>query len=143
MKNIKTVAAGAILGLGICGVAIAQVHHGAHRHDGLHHFKDSASAVEHLTEFYPRFAAFDVNKDGQLDAAENEALVQAIIEGRVQLPGQRPESGGAPSAEAMVNHIAGMFTQFAAYDVNHDGVFDATEQAALRAGIESGELQGP
>ena len=144
MKNIKTIGIVSVLGLAICGFTFAQSRHGGLRgHSASHHFKDAASAVEHLTENFPKFAAFDADKDGQLDATERESLAKAIAEGTLQLPAHTPPDGVTPGAGMMLNHIADMYAQFAAYDANHDGTLDATEQAALKNAIEKGELHGP
>lgn len=142
MKNIKTIAAVAVLGLAVCGFAIAQSRHGGARgHGAMQHHTDPASAVKHLTETFAKFAAFDADKDGKLGATEKESLAKAIVEGKVQLPAHTPPNGVKPSADEMLNHIAEMYAHFAPYDANHDGAFDATEQAALKGAIEKGELR--
>jgi uncharacterized membrane protein YebE (DUF533 family) len=145
MKHIKTLAVVGVLGLAVGGgLAIAQVHRsGAWGHSAMQHHADPASIVEHLTEFFPKIAAFDANKDGQLDATERESLAQAIVDGTLQLPAHAPPKGVNPSAEMMVAHIGEMYAQFAKYDANHDGTLDETEQAAIKTAIEKGELVFP
>jgi EF hand len=144
MKNIKTLAVAAVLGLAICGFAIAQGRHGgAGGHGAPHHFKDAAAAVEHITETFAKFASFDANKDGQLDATETETLAKAVVAGIVQLPTHTPPIGVKPSAEMMLNHLRGVYACFAKYDANRDGTLDATEQATLKSAIEKGEFVCP
>jgi hypothetical protein len=141
MKNIKTLAVVGVLGLAVCGFAIAQSRHGgAPGHGAVQHGTDAASAVQHLTEVFAKFAAFDVNKDGQLDATEKQSLAKALADGTLQLPAHTPPNGVKPSAEMMLNHIGEMYAKFAPYDANHDGAFDATEQAALKSAFDKGEL---
>ena len=139
MKNIKILAVVGVLGLAICGFAIAKGHRGFRGH-GSPHGMDAASAVKHLTEAFPKVALFDANKDGQLDTTEKEALAKAIADGTVQLPAHTPPDGVTPSAEMMLNHIANMYAYLARLDANHDGALDATEQAVLKSAIEKGEL---
>jgi hypothetical protein len=144
MKNIKTLAMVGVLGLAVCGLAFAQVHRGgACGHGAMQHFADPASAVEHLAEVFPKIAAFDANKDGQLDEAEKEALGKAIVDGTLQLPAHTPPHGVKPSPATMVNHIADMYARVVLYDVNHDGMLDEAEQAAIKSAIEKGELTCP
>jgi hypothetical protein len=100
--------------------------------------------VGHLTEAFAKVAPFDVNKDGQLDAAEKEGLAKAIADGTVQAPAHRtPPAGVTPSAEQILNRIARMYALVAPYDANHDGALSEPEQAALKAAIEKGELPRP
>jgi hypothetical protein len=144
MKNIKTLAAVAVLGLGVCAFAFAHGHLGGARGHGTQgQLTDVASAVEHLAEAFPNFAAFDANKDGRFDAAEKEAMARALADGTLQLPAHRPPNGAEPGAEAMLAHIGEMYARFALYDVNHDGALDATEQSAIKTAIEKGELTCP
>ena len=96
--------------------------------------------VEHLSEVFPQVAAFDVNKDGKLDAAEKEALGKAMADGKLQFAAHTPPEGEKPNPEMMLNHIAEMYAQVSTYDVNKDGKLDATEQAALKRAIEKGEF---
>ena len=141
MKNIATLAVAAVLGLAICSSAIAQG-----RPDGARGQRptDAAPAAGHLTEAFATVAPFDANKDGQLDATEMESLAKAIADGTVQAPTHRtPPAGVTPSAEMILNRIAGMYALVAPYDANHDGSLDETEQAALKAAIEKGELPRP
>src|SRR4029078_11986968 len=112
MKNIKTIAVVTVLGLAICGFAIAQTHHVKAR-GPAHHFKDAASAVEHLTEMFPKFAQFDTNKDGQFDATEKESLGEAIAEGKLQLPAQMPPDVAKETPAAMQDLIAEDYVKFA------------------------------
>src|ERR1700690_562496 len=114
MKNIKTLAVVAVGGLAICGFAIAQGHRaGALGHSAMQHRMDVDSVVEHLAEVFPRFAAFDANKDGQLDANERESLAKAVADGTVQLPAYMPPNEVEPSSERMISHIAEMYARFA------------------------------
>jgi hypothetical protein len=48
MKNVKRLAMVSLLGLAICGFAIAQSHLGAIQHE----YKDAASAAKHLSEAF-------------------------------------------------------------------------------------------
>jgi hypothetical protein len=140
MKNFKTLAAVVAGSLVVCGLAIAQVHYGnASGHDSPHH-SDPAALAAHLAEFFPKIAAFDVDKNGKLDDKEKESLRKAIADGKIDLPAHTPPHGDKPDVEMMVNHICQVYPQVARYDANHDGVLDETEQAALKSGIEKGEL---
>lgn len=146
MRFIKTLAISSAVGLAMCRFAVAQVQDGHPSHDGAgHEHMDPAALVEHLSKFFPSIAAFDTNKDGKLDATEQQALAKAIADGKLELPAHTPPHGEKPSPEMMANHIADMYARVAAYDKNHDGQLDAAEQAALKAAIEKGEfvLHGP
>ena len=142
MKLVKVVAVVAALGLAAGGYAIVQSHHGARGHH-QHVQMDGAELVGHLGKVFGQFAAFDVNKDGQLDAAEKGALGKAIASGALSLPGPTPAKEAFPSEEARLDHFAAMFAKFAVYDVNHDGELDATELGAVQAAIENGALNFP
>lgn len=154
MKNIATLAVAAVLGFAVCSSALAQG-----RPDGARGQRpgngqppagapqrptDAAPAVGHLIKAFATVAPFDANEDGQLDATEMEDLAYAIADGTVQAPNHRtPPAGVTPSAEMILNRIAGMYALVAPYDANHDGLLDETEQAALKAAIEKGELRRP
>jgi hypothetical protein len=141
MKNIKRLVIVALLGVAVCGLAIAQVHRNGGSGDGgaLHH-GDPAAIAEHLGEVFPQVAAFDANKDGKLDDAEKEALGKAIADGKLQLPQHALPHGGKPTPEMMLNHITEMYAHVATYDANHDGQLDANEKAALKSAIETGQF---
>jgi hypothetical protein len=144
MKNIYTLAIATALGLAISGFAIAQSHDSsAQEQSGTEHHADPAAIAKHLAEFFPKIAAFDANKDGQLDAAERESLAKALADGTLELPAHTPPHGDKASTEKMLAHIAEMYAQVAKYDANHDGVLDATEQEAIKSAIEKGELTLP
>jgi hypothetical protein len=141
MKNIKTLALTGALGLLVCGIAVAQVHRDDTTHHGLaQHQEDPASAVEHIAQVFPKVAAFDTNKDGKLDAAEQEALAKAISDGTLKLPAHMGQHGGTQLADVPIAHIAEMYAYVARYDVNHDGVLDETEQAAITKAMQNGEF---
>ena len=144
MKNIKTLVVAGALGLVVCGISIAQVHRGGTlNHVLVHHHGDAASVVEHLALVFPKVAAFDANKDGQLDETEQEALGKAIADGTLELPAHTPPRGERPTADVMLPHIAKMYAYVARYDANHDGALDETEQAAISRGIQNGEFAPP
>ena len=141
MKNIKRLLLVAVLGLGVCGLTIAQVHRsGAMGHDTSPLHADAAAMAKHFAEVFPQIAAFDMNKDGKLDESEREALGKGIADGTLQFPAHTPPHGAKPSPEMMLNHIAEMYGRVALYDVNHDNQLDENEQAALRSAIEQGEF---
>ena len=99
--------------------------------------------MEHLTEVFAQVAAFDANKDGQLDRQERESLASALVDGTLQLPVHNLPDGVKPGFEGMVTHIGEMYAQFAKYDANHDGRLDDTEQAAIKAAMQRGDLVCP
>jgi hypothetical protein len=142
MKNIKTLMILAVLGIAISALACAHIYHGALHEHGSVPFTDAASAVEHLTEFFPKFAAFDLNKDGRLDTTEQQSLAKSIADGALQLPGH-PSGGATAVSESMLNHFADMYARFAVYDANHNGTLDPSEQTALQIALEKGEVTGP
>jgi hypothetical protein len=144
MKNIKTLVVAGGLVLGVGAFAFAHGHLGSARGHGAHgQLTDVASAVEHLAEAFADFAAFDVNKDGQFDAAEKESVARALADGRLQLPAKLQANGAGRIAEPMLTHIGEMYAQFALYDTNRDGALDATEQAAIKSAFEKDELTCP
>jgi hypothetical protein len=143
MKNIKTIAVAGVLGLAVGAFAFAHRAGGARRHGAWGQLADAGSAVEHLAQAFPKFAAFDVDKDGQFDEAERKSVAGALADGALQLPPHRPPNGIEPDAEATLGHIGEMYAQFAHYDANRDGALDATEQAAIKTAIEKGELTCP
>jgi hypothetical protein len=142
MKNIKTLALAGALALVVCGIAIAQVHRGGTMHHRLaQHHGDPAAAVEHLAQVFPKVAAFDANKDGQLDMAEQEALAKALASGTLELRVHMGPQGDAPPADVLLPHIAEMYAYVARYDVNHDGVLDENEQAEITRAMQNGEFE--
>jgi hypothetical protein len=142
MKNIKTIAVVAVLGLAVSGFAIAHSWHGRGHHM-LHHLKNATAAVDHLAEVFPRFASFDTNKDGQIDATEKESIAKALAEGTVQLPTHTPPNGAALTPEMILSHVPDMYARIAPYDANHNGAFEVAEQASLKTAIEKGEIHFP
>ncbi len=80
---------------------------------------------------------YDVNHDGQLDAAELAALRKDIEEGKLPPPpggrvGRGP--GGPPPLPKDI---------LDKYDLNHDGKLDESERAALQKDIREGKVQLP
>jgi hypothetical protein len=141
MKNLKTLALGGMLGLVACGIAIAQVHPSGTPHQGLAQgHGDAASIVKHFAEVFPKVAAFDVNKDGKLDDTEKAAMAKAIADGTLELPAHTGPNGEKLTGQEMASHVAEMYAYVAVYDINHDGVLDETEQAAIKKAIENGEF---
>lgn len=133
MKYVKILAGAALLGLAAGGYAVVRsIHHGF-----------NPGMMEHLSATYEKFAAFDQNKDGQLDAAEKDSLAKAIADGSLVLPPHTPPEGMFPTEEERLNHMARMYGRFAAYDLNHDGVLDSSEQSGISRALESGELSLP
>jgi hypothetical protein len=99
--------------------------------------------VAHLTEAYTVVAPFDRNHDKQLDDSEQIALAKAVVEGAIQLPLHRLPPGAKPDAERLLRRTAALYAEVAPLDANADGQLDATEQAALKAAVEKGELHLP
>jgi EF hand len=58
-----------------------------HPHSAVRHEADAASLSKHIAEVFAKVSAFDVNKDGQLDATEKASLAKAVADGTFQLPG--------------------------------------------------------
>ena len=105
---------------------------------------DPAAAIEHLTGAYATVAAYDTNKDGTIDETEAKALIAAVADGTIQPPGKggAPE-GRTPPADRIAERIAGMYSTVAPYDTDKDGTLNETEQAALKAAIEKGDIAPP
>ncbi len=78
-------------------------------------------------------AKFDANGDGQLDAAEREALHNAVKSGDVEPPrgGRHGRPGRHPGGadDETTGRLAKMLEKF---DANHDGVLDEAERNAMR-----------
>lgn len=78
-------------------------------------------------------AQFDANGDGQLDAAERDALHNAVKSGDVEPPrgGRHGGAGGQPGGAdgEPAGRRAKMLEKF---DANHDGVLDEAERNAMR-----------
>ncbi len=116
---------------------------------GDHQRPDPAAMVQNLATRYASLAAYDTNKDGQLDATEQTALTQAITDGKIELPHppkppgdeQGDKHGEKPDAAKMVGHLVSFYASIAAYDVNKDGQLDATEQAAVVKAMTDGSLK--
>lgn len=47
---------------------------------------DPAQVAAHMAQFFASIAIYDVNKDGQLDATEQAAVVAALTDGSLTLP---------------------------------------------------------
>lgn len=117
---------------------------------------DAALVVAHLTEEYSKISSFDLNQDGQLDAAEKTSLTAAITAGTVTFapPGggrtppadaseDAPKKRGNPPADRIAERAAGLYSTVAPYDTNADGTLGAEEQTALKTAVESGKLPLP
>ena len=139
MKNITKITAAALIAFGTCAIAIARVHLSG----GHGPFPSGEAFVTHLVEAYPRFAAFDLDKNGRFDEVEMQFVAKALANGSLQIPSHNALHGTMPSPESMVSHIGEMYTQFALFDRNHDGKFDASEQEALKVAFDSGNLSFP
>lgn len=72
-----------------------------------------------------RFAQFDTNKDGKIDAAEMEAIGQG---GRMVARADADGDGAVTQAEM----LAATAARFDRVDTNHDGKIDAAEKEAAR-----------
>ncbi len=149
MKPNQLFAAVATLALGLCATAIAQDHRGGRPGGPPEGPPDGppeagANAVAHLTELYAMLAPFDTNEDNQLDATETAALAAAITAGTLKGPPPPVHPDGfQPKPEMIAHHLAEMYATLAPYDADQNGVLDATEQAALKAAIDSGKLPRP
>ncbi len=140
MNNIKRITVVGALGLGLCGLAIAQVHRsGGFRHGAGHRHVDPASMARHLGEAFPRFAPYDTNKDGQFDGTEKQKISEALADGTLELP-HRPPDGVAPTTEKLLDHIGEVYSHIVRYDANQDGHLDETEQDSVREAIENGDF---
>lgn len=85
---------------------------------------------------YAVIAPFDLNRDGQLDSAEEASLGTALLSGSVKLAlFEGSEEHG--EMEAIRQHL------LALYDANGDGQLDSTELAALEADLLAGNIQLP
>ncbi len=116
---------------------------------------DSAQVVAHLTAEYSKVSSFDLNKDGNLNATEQDKLAAAITAGTVTFappgggrtpPADAPQGarkGGTPPAEHVAERAAGLYAAVAPYDTNADGALSTEEQAALKTAVESGKLPMP
>jgi len=116
---------------------------------------DSAQVVAHLTAEYSKISSFDLNKDGNLDSAEESALAAAITAGTVSFTrpaggrggrGEAPQGapkGGTPPAEHVAGRVAEMYAAVAPYDADANGALSTEEQAALKTAVESGALPMP
>jgi len=109
--------------------------------------------VSHIAESYAKLAAFDTNRDAQLDETEKAGVGQAIADGSLRLgpeggmlgrpggPGHRGGPGvGAPQAK---EHRAARYAELVAFDTDRNGQLDPAEQVAVVAALESGTLQSP
>jgi hypothetical protein len=139
MKKFTKISVVALLAFGVCAFAIARVHLSG----GRGPFTSGEALVTHLSEAYPRFAAFDLNKDGRFDEVELQSVSAALASGSLQIPAPHNPHGTVPSPESMLSHIGQMYSQCAAFDRNHDGSFDLSEQAAIKAAFNKGELAFP
>src|SRR5437868_10542571 len=130
MRHLKVIAAVAAVGMAVAGYAVVQTHHQM----SFGH-ANPAQMVDHLSKAFAQFATFDADKNGVLDAREKEALAKALADGSLTLPAPAPSKEMFGSDEARLDHFAEMYAKFAAFDANHDGELDATEQAAVRTAI--------
>lgn len=163
MKPITKTAMLALLGALLCTCAQAQdrpnnrdgrrgpPREGASETQGPRHAPDPAQAASHVARLYADLAPFDVNNDGQLVEAENEAILAAVEDGSLRVPPHRPPpgdraeqgrgpEGGAPTPNRMVHHMSAVYTQVHAFDVDKDATLDGDELTALQAAIASGKL---
>ncbi len=91
-------------------------------------------AKEHVAARYSELVAYDTDRNGQLDATEQAAVVGALESGTLQAPGRPNGPGkGHPeiTSDAMVERVSRMYARLAAADVNSDGQLDATEMETV------------
>ena len=151
MKKLNTLAILAVLGAALGTTALAQ-NDGPPGGPGGGQFRGRPPMMNagQLATNYAAVAVYDANKDGALDATEQAAVAQAIVDGKLQPPG--PPRGGqsetrpAPTAEMaqrMAAEMTTLYAALAAYDVNKDGQLDDTEQAAVTKALADGTLTLP
>ena len=107
----------------------------------------ASGALKHLLAVYRSIAPFDTNKNGKLELAEEDAIVDAIRDEKLELPippfgpmGMTPPKAFMPDPEAMIGRLSEMYKTVAATDANNNGVLDANEQEALTAAIKTGKM---
>ena len=103
-----------------------------------------------LATNYAALAVYDTSRDGKLDATEQAAVAQALVEGKLQPPGPphgpngaTPPAPTADMAQRMAAQMAAMYAAHSPYDANADGQLDDTEQAAVTAALADGSLKLP
>ena len=103
-----------------------------------------------LSTNYAALAVYDVNKDGKLDATEQAAVAQALVDGKLPPPGRpRGRDGGTPPtptadlAQHLAAQMAAVYAALAPYDANKDAQLDTTEQAAVTQALADGTLKLP
>ena len=110
----------------------------------------STKFMKHLVEVYACIAPFDENKNGKLEVAEEDTILAALENGKLELPmpptgplGMTPPKAAMPDPEMMIGHISEMYATTAATDVDKSGTLDATEQANLAVAFKKGNLPFP
>lgn len=147
MKPRKIIALAIALGAALGTSAFAQP--GDHGNGGPHNRPAPPNAAT-LSTNYAALVSYDTNQDGKLDAAEQSALAQALVDGKPQPPipprgreGQTPPTPNAEMASHLTRQMAALFDVIAPYDCNNDGQLDTTEQAAVTAALADGSLKLP
>lgn len=107
-----------------------------------------AEMVKHLSERFASLAAFDTDKSGKLEEAEQTAVAKAIDDGSLEMgpprgKGPKEGPGGKPPGDKAAQHAAKLYESLAPFDADKSGSLDATEQAAVVKGIEDGSLKLP
>ena len=123
-----------------------------------------AEVATHLAERYAALAAFDADKNGKLDTAEQEKIAAAIEDGSLEMGppgggrpgGPRPGGeggkggkggeggrGGRPPGKMVAAQSAKLYESLVPFDADKNGSLDQTEQAAVAKAIEDGSLKLP
>lgn len=157
VKTIEALAIVASLGLISGSAAFAQGRTGGKPKKQ----PDFAQVVlKQLSEGYASIAPFDTNKDGKLNATEEDAIADALKDGSLKLPippmpppppppqdgagaDAGPPPGMMPPIEEMLPVIASLYEAVAALDADQNGSLDDNEKAALKKAFEGGKLPLP
>jgi hypothetical protein len=85
---------------------------------------------------YAALVPYDTAGDGTLNASEQAVLAEALTKGAVPIFGTNTFIVPSSDAAKVAAWLAALYSVLATFDVDHNGVLEATEQAALATALE-------
>lgn len=121
----------------MCSIVIAQ---STNPFQGASALDPRSEALQHLASTYAAITPFDLNGDGEFDAAERADLLASIEDGTWPLVPLRMRAGRmTPPHEILLSRIAEVYAMTRPCDANRDETLDAQEQHALEALLPCGD----
>ncbi len=100
----------------------------------VHPGGERAQRIEKIADRYEKVSPFDIDRNGLLDAAEQNLLAEAIDKGALSRPVFRgPPRWMRSGTGTMTTRFRSLYERLARFDANRDGRLDDTEFEALES----------